>query len=392
LTQLETKRVLLIGMADSIHVARWLDVAGNDPALDILMIPTSPHRRIHPKIAERLASYDRVTGTGLKMSWFLRIFSLPIWVLDRDWLFAGKLRAAFIAQDIKAFSPHLVHIMETQNGGYPFAIAQIGKDRNFKTMLTLFGSDLYWFSRFPGHLNRIKDLLPIVDFLAAECARDISHAQELGFSGETLQLMPVSGGLANHSIAQPDDNSAFCARDLIAVKGYGGTWGQGATAVEALGMLSEQLRGRTVVIYSAERPAALAAKKYLKSVGVNYKIHKKFALTHNQILDLYRQSRFYVGLSKSDGLPASMLEAMSQGAYPIQTSSACLDGWMEPGITGTSIGNVTVLEVAKALEFALGNDDFLMSAQKANLETIRSKYSQSALSQHSRLTYRQLIS
>jgi Glycosyl transferases group 1 len=385
------KRVLLIGMADSIHVARWLDVAANDPAIEILMVPTSPHRRIHPKIQQRLSNHDSTSSARLKMSWLLKVFSLPIWVLDRDWLFGGKIRAAFIAQEIKAFSPHLVHIMETQNGGYPFALAQEGKNRSYKTMLTLFGSDLFWFSQFPNHLRRIKELLPLVDVLSAECARDIAHAQELGFAGRTLKLTPVSGGLEASDIASEEAGDAFASRDLIAVKGYGGTWGQGAIAIQALGTLSNKLKGRTVVIYSAEKPAIQAAKKYLEPQGVSYRIHKKFGLSHKQVLELYRKSRIYVGLSRSDGLPASMLEAMSQGAYPIQTSTACLDGWLTDGVTGTSINMVSLSQVAKALDFALGNDDFLIAAQKTNLKTIREKYSKSALSDQSVMTYAGLL-
>ena len=387
----QKRRILLIGMADSIHVARWLDVAANDPNLEILMVPTSPHRRLHPKITQRLGEYNSVAGTGLKMSWFLKIFSLPIWVLDRDWLFAGKIRAAFIAAEIQAFSPHLVHIMETQNGGYPFAIAQQGRPKTYKTVLTLFGSDLFWFSRFPNHLARIKALLPMVDLLSAECSRDIVHARQLGFNGETLQLMPVSGGLEDSAISSEETTHVLADRNLIAVKGYGGIWGQGAIAIEALGLLSSKLRGRTVVIYSAEKPAIRAARKYLGAAGVSYRIHRKFALSHQQILELYRNSRLYIGLSRSDGLPASMLEAMSQGAYPIQTSTACLDGWLLPGVTGSAITSVNVAEVASAIDFALANDDFLVSAQAANLQTIRSKYSVSALSKNNRLTYTGLI-
>ncbi len=387
----QIRRILLIGMADSIHVARWLDVAANDPNLEILMVPTSPHRRLHPKISQRLGEYNSVAGTGLKMSWFLKIFSLPIWVLDRDWLFAGKIRAAFIAAEIQAFSPHLVHIMETQNGGYPFAIAQQGRTKTYKTVLTLFGSDLFWFSRFPNHLARIKALLPMVDVLSAECSRDIIHAQELGFLGESLNLMPVSGGLEETEIASTENVEAFRSRKLIAVKGYGGVWGQGAIGIEALGTLSEKLNGMTVVIYSAEGPAIQAAKKFLEPKGVAYRVHRKFGLSHGQILGLYRQSRIYVGLSKSDGLPASMLEAMSQGAYPIQTSTACLDGWFAPEVTGSSISVVTVDSVANAINFALENDVFVLKAQAANLETIRSKYSKQALAQYSHLTYRQLV-
>ena len=384
-------RVLVIGMADSIHVARWLDVAIDSPDIAVRFVPTSPHRRIQKSIATRIASGADGRFT---MNPFLKLASLPIWILDRDPILRGRLRASFIRQEIKRFRPDFIHVMETQNGGYPFAIAadklRTGGFRLPKAMLTLFGSDLYWFARFPNHLERIKRVLANVQILSAECTRDLMHAKELGFIGSTLPLMPVSGGLADEEIAHPDTPSEFPHRKTIAIKGYGGTWGQGHLAIEALAHMPQLLQSYTVEIYSAERPVTEAAARLLKPAGINYLLHKKFALSHAQILQLYRRSRIYVGLSKSDGLPASMLEAMSQGCFPIQTSSACSEGWVEPAVTASVIGSLETNELEVALREALENDQLLLSAQVGNLKNIREKYSKTALLSSKKIGYSEL--
>jgi len=374
------KRILVIGMADSIHVARWLDIAIDSSDLEVLFIPTSPHRRIHAGIVKRLNAGG---NNSFRIQPFLKWASLPIWALDRDFAFAGKLRASLIARSIRRFEPDFVHVMETQNGGYPFAMAAdslASKGVTMpKTMLTLFGSDLFWFTKFESHLPRIKRVLANVQVLSAECQRDITHAKSLGFIGEVLPLMPVSGGLPDDQIAVAESSDAFSARKTIAIKGYGGVWGQGHLAVQALAKIPDKLHGYTVEIYSAEKEAREAAEKYLKPLGVPLVIHPKFALNHKEILALYRRSRFYIGLSKSDGLPASMLEAMSQGCYPIQTASACNEGWVLANVTAKVVADPESSELVTALSYAFTETKGLLEAQTKNLETIRRKYSKSAL-------------
>ena len=389
----QAKRILVIGMADSIHVSRWLDIAVDSTDLEVLLIPTSPHRRIHSGIAERSKSGS---SGAFRIHGFLKWASLPVWALDRDFAFKGRLRAAVIARAIRTFKPDFIHVMETQNGGYPFAIAADSLTSEGvaipKSMLTLFGSDLFWFSRFDTHLARIKRVLANVQLLSAECARDISHAQALGFNGETLPLMPVSGGLADDQIAGAESAAVFSSRKTIAIKGYGGVWGQGHLAVKALAQFPNELRGYSVEIYSAEKAVQVAAENFLKPLGIPVIIHPKFALNHSEILALYRRSRIYVGLSKSDGLPASMLEAMSQGCYPIQTASACTEGWVTDNVTAMVITNPESAELVKALGFALTETEALQAAQVKNLETIRAKYSKSALQSSSAIGYSELVS
>jgi hypothetical protein len=210
-------------------------------------------------------------------------------------------------------------------------------EAKYKTMLTLFGSDLYWYSRFKKHADLITNLLPRIDIVSAECERDLGLARQFGFSGQFLPLTPVSGGLEAARIPEPESLAAFSKRRIIAVKGYGGTWGRGALAIEALGNLKSDLSGYQVVIFSCGYAARTAARRYLRPAGIEYRIYKKASLNHEALLDIFRRARIFVGVSKSDGLPATMLEAMSQGAYPIQTGTACIQGWFDPTLSHRSI-------------------------------------------------------
>jgi glycosyltransferase involved in cell wall biosynthesis len=293
-------------------------------------------------------------------------------------LFDGRVRAWLIRKAILKFRPEFIHAMETQNGAYPLsrALTHVHKKKLLSppVLLTLFGSDLYWYSRFPEHRNRILTALRLVDFLALECERDRRLALELGYKGKFLPLRPVARGISPELLLEKNNLEVEQQRKSIAVKGYSGTWGLAHVAIEALALSKVDISAFTVEIFSAERGAIRAAKKYLLPKGIQYKVYKKGTLQHFEVLKLLRRSLIYIGLSRSDGLPSSMLEAMSQGAFPIQTSTACLDGWLENGETGFAVSEPSAALVANLIEGAFNSPELLESARSKNLYLIEEKY------------------
>lgn len=374
-----TKRILLVCMPDSVHVGRWLELHKREK-YSVYIFPSSPMRGMHAKLSELLApsSEQEIVITFPKI---LRFLALPMWFLDRRFGFNNRVRAFYISNLIKKWKPDLVHIMETQNGGYPTSIAlnslKLG-DRP-KVLLTLFGSDIFWFGKFPSHKLRIQNLLSQTDYLAVECVRDERLARGLGYRGAVLPPAPVGGGLRPDLIAKPDSKDSLLRRKIIAVKGYGGKWGQVNIALEALAKVPlDVLADFEVFVFSAERKARRPAHR-LRSLGVPVTVSPKFALDHADVLDLMRKSRVYLGISRSDGLPASLLEAMSQGVFPIQTSTSCLESWIINGKSGFVIDSVEISNIAHKIEVALKEDNLLLKAQKINLKTIEDRYSLDSL-------------
>ena len=58
-------KVLVVGMLDSIHVARWLGQF-DDEYLDLYLFPSSPNRRLHPKLVDLIRSGGRAS---FKVHW-----------------------------------------------------------------------------------------------------------------------------------------------------------------------------------------------------------------------------------------------------------------------------------------------------------------------------------
>lgn len=374
------RKILLLGMIDSIHLARWIENSNVSREHEVLVIPTSPHRRAQTSILNASRSFDEGLRLGLKIHRALRYLSLFVWLLDRDFLLKGRFRALFIVSSIRKFKPDLIHVMETQNGGYPLdlAIKQLMKSKDWRqptTLLTLFGSDIYWFSRFPDHERRLRSLLTKVTHLSAECSRDFQLAEELGFAGKRLSLMPVAGGIDSSDVDEPESAEEFAQRKKILVKGYGGIWGRGHIALEALGKLRSELTSYEIVVVSAERAARRSAKRNLQRFGIRVQVHRKRSLSFEEMLSLYRQSRIYIGLSLSDGLPSSFLEAMSQGAYPIQTTSACIDQVLNQSAIATGVDpEASVEQLASDIKKILSDDALALEAQHLNLSVVRNHY------------------
>ena len=106
--------------------------------------------------------------------------------------------------------------------------------------------------------------------------------------------------------------------------------------------------------------------------GLHFTVFKKNALSHEELLRIFGESRAYVGISKTDGISTSLLEAMAMGAYPIQTSTSCANEWLKPG-SGTLIERLEPELVSSALRFALTEGNSVDAAAEINAETIRER-------------------
>lgn len=388
------KKVFLIAMPDSVHVARWLELNAKNN-LNVFLFTSSPMRRIHPQLKKLISEgLDSSAGLQVRLHRTAAILAIPLWLLDRGFLFDGRVRAWLIRRATEKFQPDLVHTMESQNGGYSTsrALRRMGEARP-TSMLTLFGSDLYWYSRFSTHQANLRRLLSVTDYLQIECDRDRALALTLGFNGIYLGPMPVAGGMDDQQIIS---NAVlfrhFGSRNKIAIKGYAGTWGRADLALEQLAKIKGELEGFELVLFSSARKVTRLAKALFRGSSIKVTSHKKFALSHAEMLLLFRSSLFYVGYSESDGLPAAMLEAMSQGAFPIQTSTACVDGWFAKGETGLSIDLEETLGLAPHVKTLIGDRRKLLEAAAENREVIKSRYSKVQFDEIAATTYSRVFS
>lgn len=82
-----------------------------------------------------------------------------------------------------------------------------------------------------------------------------------------------------------------------------------------------------------------------------------------------------MGMGISDGISTTLLEAMLVGTFPIQSSTACADEWIEHGRSGFIVSPHDTSEVAEALLRAVNEDRLVDEAAEINLRTVRSRWS-----------------
>jgi glycosyltransferase involved in cell wall biosynthesis len=231
--------------------------------------------------------------------------------------------------------------------------------------ITNWGSDIYWFQQFPKHRKKIIELLNIASFYSAECHRDIDIVKRLGFRGKTMPVIPNSGGINLEEI--PKDSLPPSQRKKVMIKGYTGFVGQALAALKACELASTSLRGYEVVIYSASIKSRIRALKLQYINHLDVTILKK-RTPHREILKHFAESRIYIGISLSDGISTSLLEAMAAGCFPIQTNTSCADEWINEK-TGT-LSTTEPYLIAQELIRALFSDDLVDVAARLNTETI----------------------
>lgn len=341
-----TKRVLIVGMLDSVHLGRWL---GNfrHSNLEFYLFPSSPHRAIHDLIRTLLHSggpakfFAHPSGRYLALVW---------WLIDT--ILGDRLRGYLLKRYIDRLNPQIVHVLEFQHAGYIYLRSRKKKDSGsfgYRLLVTNYGSDIYWFSSFPSHKPKIQRLLGLADVYSCECNRDVKLAVEMGYSGEIMPVVPNAGGFSGEELARP--LTPFEDRTSIAIKGYQGWVGRANTALDALEMIADRLQGYQIELYSCNRSTIRRAKRLRRNTGLHITWSPKGKLSHEQVQQLFRRSAVYVGISLSDGISTSLLEAMACGAIPVQTSTACCDEWFTN--TGVRVDTISPEAVADAILAAL---------------------------------------
>jgi glycosyltransferase involved in cell wall biosynthesis len=367
------KSILIVAMGDSIHTARWLSQF-KDQQLSVVVFPSGPHRHIHPLLR------DLVVGNQVMevdIAPMMKASSLPLYIADKMLPFG--LRARYLRFLIKRRTPIIVHALETQHSGYIVsrAIAKLEKKPEF--WLSLWGSDLVWFSRFRHHRKKIRHVLSKVDRLGIECKRDIDIARSFGFVGEILPIVPASGGMDLSETQTPNDFLAPSKRKKIVVKGYSGFVGRAPMALRALEMLAGQVMEYDVHIYSASAKTARLARRLAKKTGINFIIHLKHSLSHREVLSLFQEARLSISISLSDGFPGSLREAMVSGCFPVESLNSCGSEWAIQDESAIFVDPQNVAAVADAISHVLKDDKLVEFAAKINWELAQSRYSTSSL-------------
>ena len=365
-------------MSDSIHTARWISQIV-DQSWNIYLFPSIQGVHLHPIISNFTdddkiqvksgISYDKLKNS-LKMKIHYNYNKLKRTFLKNS-------SAKELVKFIKKTKPDLIHSLEIQHAGYlTLEAKKIYKGTFPHWAVSNWGSDIFLFGRLNNHKERIKQVLENSDYYLCECTRDTILAKDFGFKGSILPIIPNAGGYELSSLSKFRQSGKTSQRRLIMLKGYQGIFGRGQVALRALELCADLLQNYEIVIYSASNDMKVSAELFTKSTGISVKIISR-GTDHIEILRLYGQARISIGLSISDGISTSLLEALVMGSFPIQSKTSCCDEWIENGKNGFIVPPEDPNIVESAIRTALKDDQLVDSAAEINnkITTERLDYS-----------------
>jgi hypothetical protein len=361
-------RLLIVGFSHSIHVARWIGQLV-DQDWDIHLFPSVDFGQTHPDlrgvtIHHSVFVRDRnpdVSFRGLPVPSRLIASSLRF-VLRNTY---RHYRINQLARLIDALKPDIIHSLEMQAAGYLTHEARKRTKGPFPPwVVTNWGSDIYYFGKLPKHAVKIREVLDRCDYYCCECRRDVELGRAFGFRGEILPIIPNAGGFSIDSLA-PLREKPTSDRQFIMLKGYHGWAGRALVGLRALEGARDLLHNYTIAIYSASSDVIAAAKRFTKATDVKTIIVPK-GTPHREMLGLHGKARISLGLSVSDALSTSFLEAFVMGAFPIQSWTSGAGEWIEHGKTGMLVPPEDPEAVELAIRQAMTDDHLVDQASETN--------------------------
>lgn len=389
-------RLLVVALSNSIHTARWLrQLTGQ--GWEIHLFPSLDFGLTHPELRELTVHHWCYSQRGKRGS-MVKTAGFPVGSEIAQGLLMRLRR--FLVPDyqrqrlvrlIAELKPDIVHSLEFQAAGYLTLAAkeEIGSD--FPPWIaTNWGSDIYHFARFPEHEVRIRRLLAACDYYSCECRRDVCLAEGYGLRGEVLPVMPNAGGFDLADLALLRQPGAVAARRLIMVKGWHYWAGRALVALDALDRCADLLRDYEIVVHSPSPETRAAAKRLIRKRKLRLRL-LPHSTPHREIMALYGRARIALGLSMSDGISTSFLEALTMGSFPVQSWTACADEWVEDGVGGLLVPPEDSSAVATALRRALTDDVLVESAAQRNFAVASEQLDNAVLKSRARGYYQRVM-
>lgn len=400
-------RILFVAVGGSIHTARWIDQL-TDRGWDLHLFPTELYH-LRPELKgvtihdvedpRRWAGQPGVTLHDRFYAAFGRDWALPFgryrasqWITWWQTQFANQ--AWRLARLIDRLRPDIIHSLGLHLGGYITLAAREECRRPFPTwVVTNWGSDLFLFGRLTEHKERLAKVLNTADYYWCECQRDVELAKSWGVPSERiLPTVPVSGGFDIEHAEKLRTPGPTSGRRVITVKGYQDWAGRALVAFQALRGCSDLLAGYRITVYTGGRdpePVRIAGELLSQDLDIPVTFVPP-RTPHEAMLRLHGQSRISIGLSISDSIAISLLEAMLMGSFPIQSNTGAAYEWIEDGKTGLIVPPEDPHAVTEAIRRALWEDHLVDSASAINQQVIaerceRRKIAQCVVSTYERI-------
>jgi glycosyltransferase involved in cell wall biosynthesis len=373
-------RLLFVAIPDSVHTAGWVRQLGGR-GWDVHLFPTNaapPHAAL---TGVTLHAFSRARPKGadpglrVKGPYPLRVGGYMSYLAAQRAFPRRMARGERLASLVKRIKPDIIHSLGVQLAGYVTLEAKRALGGGFPPWLvSCWGNDLYLFGRLAEHAPKVGAVLSECDYFTADCERDNELARGQGFEGETFPALPVIGGFDIERVRGLRTAVPPSRRRVIALKGYQHWSGRALDGLRAIESCADVLRDYRVVLYLADYDVRVAAELMSRRTGIPVEIFPRSS--YEETLGMHARARVSLGVSISDGLALSAMEAAMMGSFPIQTDTSCVGERLRDGVGTFLVPPDDVGRIADALRRAVTDDELVDRAAETNFRHIAETLSQ----------------
>jgi glycosyltransferase involved in cell wall biosynthesis len=404
--QVQKPRLLFVAFQNSVHTARWLQCVA-ELGWDIHVFATTPWP-VHELLTDATVHYPfrwprwlwKWPRVRIRNGFSPPLISLVQETINRLWRyrgarehinFPGMQGPVQLNRLIRKLKPELIHSLEFQHCGYLVLEAKRLYGDDFPAWATSsWEIDISYFRHDESHLSIIQSILGQADYYIADCERDLKLVHALRWGSKTTLVALGFAGIAIKPWQLLRSRTKPSERRQIMVKGYQNLVGRALTALRAVEQCADILHDMEIVLFLASNSEVQAyAKKLQKQYGLHIRI--LLPLLRDGWMKEFAKSRVILSISAGDGVPATLLESMVMGAFPIQTNTAAVDEWLNDGEGGFIVPVDNVSIISACLRRALTDDDLVDNAAVVNWITAMQKIDWSVTSPKILSFYRDIM-
>jgi glycosyltransferase involved in cell wall biosynthesis len=393
-----TLKILILGEPTSVHSIRWVSQL-KDTGWDIrLFCPVAPRWTswLSPRYKHLIERYSReidpIVIVSVKVNTIHRLSAfvgsgllavLKLMKIKRAMLdsFYGNITKKIwqnqLVEILNDFRPDIVHSLginqEWRNLCLPVLDQKMKGNLPMPWIYSSWGTDLTYYPEL-SHQNKsaVKAIVRSVDYFISECKRDYDMAVQYGFRGQFLGYLPAFGGLKVDEMKSHRAEGPVGNRKNIYIKGRGteDPVGRAMLILDVIERFPDTFSEHPIYIGQATPSIIKRAKAIQKKYGLDIHI---LPYVENPADVLYHigSSRISISLTINDGLPATLVEAMALGAFPMFSNLPSIGEWITHGSNGYLIDINDPEMLIACFKQALTDDALVTRADKINAHIVR---------------------
>ncbi|MCL4512196.1 MAG: glycosyltransferase [Bacteroidetes bacterium] len=388
-------RILFVCDLNSVHSQKWIGYF-IEKKHDVFIYSTTPFQDnflgakvysegLPAKQADASANDWLSKIHKFHFAWFAvpiaeKIFLLSKFLKIRTSVFRHKDAASSILSSV---NPDLIHCLRIPNEGFIGMMLQ----SSAPLVVSTWGNDLTYWARKTLFRNLTERTLKKSSFLFTDCERDVRLSRTYGYSKQKpFLVLPGSGGMLPYDLEigkrSLESRSDFFKGTLqinarpifLSLRGFGSQDIDNVPLLKACRLLMKRdVEFRLVIAGKKNGFRYYKLAHLIEKYELGNSISLIEELPHPKALEALQGTDFSISISRNDGTPNSMLEAMTFGGIPVMSDIESIREWVTDGVNGYLFDPRNPHSIADTIQRAIAEKDKHAAMRRRNYNIIAEK-------------------